>query len=99
MRTRWPSIRDTLIDVGNLYLESGQSDKALQVLKESLQIQRDANDESYQGICLNNIGNAYIQKGETECARRHRRDTTESRSGLRGSGAVRPRYGFLHARP
>jgi eukaryotic-like serine/threonine-protein kinase len=38
------------------------------MFKESLQIQRDAGDETYQALCLNNIGNAYLQKGENEDA-------------------------------
>ena len=36
------------------------------MFKESLQIQRDAGDETYQALCLSNIGTAYLQKGETE---------------------------------
>ena len=49
-------------------MERGQPDQALQMFKESLQIQRDAGDETYQALCLNNIGTAYLQKGENEDA-------------------------------
>jgi len=59
---------DTLIDLGDLYLERGDSNKALQMFKESLQIQRDAGDQINQALCLSNIGAAYLQKTENEDA-------------------------------
>ena len=31
-----------------------------------MQIQRDAGDETYQALCLSNIGTAYLQKGENQ---------------------------------
>jgi tetratricopeptide (TPR) repeat protein len=38
------------------------------VYKESLQIQRDAGDETNQALCLNNIGNLYLSRGDNEDA-------------------------------
>jgi tetratricopeptide (TPR) repeat protein len=58
----------TLLDLGNLYDDQGDHDKALEFYKESLQIERDVGDESMQAICLNNIGNARFAKGEYEDA-------------------------------
>jgi len=59
---------DTLIDLGNFYQERGQHDQALQMYKESLQIQRDSGDEVYQALCLNNIGNVYLSNGQYDDA-------------------------------
>ena len=38
------------------------------MFKDSLQIQRDAGDETNQAVCLNNIGNVYMDKGENQDA-------------------------------
>jgi len=40
----------------------------LQDYKEALGIQRDANDENFQSVCLNNIGDSYFAKGDTDNA-------------------------------
>jgi tetratricopeptide (TPR) repeat protein len=51
-----------------VYQDRGQYDKALQVLKESLQIQRDAGDQNYQALCLNSIGYVYLSRGDSDNA-------------------------------
>ena len=79
---------DTLIDIGNLYLERGQPDLALQNFKESLQIQRDAGDEAYQALCLNNIANAYAEKGENEDALTYLQQALQIREKLNASADI-----------
>jgi len=59
---------DTLIDLGNLYDDQGDHDRALKLYKEALQLEREIGNESLQAICLNNIGAAYSQKGQYEDA-------------------------------
>jgi len=49
-------IGDTLIDSANFHESRGHNEQALTMLKESLQIQREVGNQSYEALCLNNIG-------------------------------------------
>ena len=82
-------VGDTLIDLGDFYLvERSQPDKALQMFKESLQIQRDASDETNQALCLNNIGSAYLQKGENQDALTYLQQALQFREKLNVPGDI-----------
>jgi len=59
---------DTLIDLSNFYKARGQNDRALSMLKRSLQIQREVGNRGYEALCLNNIGANYADKGEYDDA-------------------------------
>ena len=60
----------------------------MQNFKESLQIERDAGDETYQALCLNNIGNAYLQKGENEDALTYLQQASQLREKLNVPGDI-----------
>ena len=63
-------------------------DQALQMFKESLQIQRDAGDETYQGVCLNNIATAYSQKGDNDDALTYLQQALQLREKLNVPGDI-----------
>jgi tetratricopeptide (TPR) repeat protein len=54
--------------MATVYQDRAQYDQALQVLKESLQIQRDTGDENYQALCLDMIGSVYLSRGDSDNA-------------------------------
>ncbi len=49
-------------------MDHGQTDAALKLYKESLQIQIDLGDEQTRGMLLNNIGNIYLGEGNYQDA-------------------------------
>ena len=59
-----------------LLQSAGTTDDALQILKEALQIERDVGNEDRKALCLNNIGNVYLSRGNTTM----RRPTSSGRS-------------------
>jgi len=55
----------SLISLAVLFNETlGRPDDALPLLREALQIRRDSGDRPGEALVLNNIGNAYLMKGE-----------------------------------
>ena len=69
------------------------------MFKESLQIQRDAGDETYQALCLNNIGTAYLQKGENEDALTYLQQALQIREKLNVPSRYRAKPCTIWARP
>ena len=55
-------VGDTLIDMGVVYESKGEYDKALQNYKESLQIQREADDENYQAFASTTLASSTSEK-------------------------------------
>jgi tetratricopeptide (TPR) repeat protein len=58
-------VGDTLMDMGSLLSEMGQTDQALQAYQEALKTQRESGDENFESLCLNNIANVYVARGDT----------------------------------
>jgi tetratricopeptide (TPR) repeat protein len=55
----------TLISLGGLLNESlGRPDEALPLFREALSLSREEGDRSGEALALNNIGSAYLSKGE-----------------------------------
>jgi tetratricopeptide (TPR) repeat protein len=81
-------IGDTLIDLGNFYENRGQHDQALKMYKESLQIQRDSDDETYQALCLDHIGGIHVSKGEYEDALTYFQQALQLREKLKVPGEI-----------
>jgi tetratricopeptide (TPR) repeat protein len=88
-------VGDTLINRGSLYQSWDQYDKALQDYKDSLQIQRDANDENYQALCLTNIGQVYLAKGDTDNALTYLQQALQLRQKLNDPQYVAETLGSL----
>ena len=60
-----PGMGTTLINMGALLNDSlGRPDDALPALRQALQIARDEGDRSMEALGVNNIGTAYLAKGE-----------------------------------
>ena len=62
------SIASTMNNVGTIYDEMGNYDKALEYYKKGLQINTEINNAKGISSCLNNIGVVYEEKGEFELA-------------------------------
>jgi tetratricopeptide (TPR) repeat protein len=65
------------------------------MFKESLQIQRDAGDETYQALCLNAIGNVYLSRGESEDALTYFQQALQLREKLNVPGDIADTLGNL----
>src|SRR5258708_13332836 len=58
------------------------------MLKESLQIQRDSGDETYQALCLDRIGSIHVSKGEYEDALTYFQQALQLREKLKVPGEI-----------
>jgi len=65
------------------------------MFKESLQIQRDAGDATYQALCLNAIGNVYLARGESEDALTYFQQALQLREKLNVPGDIADTLGNL----
>ncbi len=78
----------TLINLAGLMNETlGRPDDALPLLREALQLRRDAGNPAGEAMVLNNIGNVYLAKGDYSEAQTYFERTLE----LREKANVRPK--------
>ena len=57
-----------LTSMGKVYLNSGQSEKALPFTESAVTIFREVKDRSGEGLALNNLGIIYSRLGQSEKA-------------------------------
>jgi len=55
-----------MMNLGELFQNSGQYNEALHWTKQALQIEMQVGDQNNQAVCLNNIGNIYFSQGRYE---------------------------------
>lgn len=66
-----PSLSGTLSNLGILYFDRGEGDRALQMMEEVMELDL-ANSDSWGIACtLNNLGFIYLEQGDCNGARRH----------------------------
>ncbi|HKR58343.1 MAG TPA: CHAT domain-containing tetratricopeptide repeat protein [Pyrinomonadaceae bacterium] len=58
----------TLIEIGAIYSQLGENQKALDCFGQALPLYRAVENRQYEAVTLNNIGDVYLQKSETQKA-------------------------------
>jgi tetratricopeptide (TPR) repeat protein len=57
-----------LANLGVIYLDTGQSGRAIEYFEKSLAVARETKNRHAEGIALTNLGNAYLRLGQTKGA-------------------------------
>ena len=79
----------TLVNLAGLLNENlGRPDDALVLLKESLQIRRDAGNPAAIGLVLNHIGNVYLAKGDYSEAQTYFENALELREKVKNPADI-----------
>lgn len=71
------SLSTTLSNLGILYLDRGEADRAEQLLEEVMELDHAASDDWGIACTLNNLGFIHLEQGDSELARRKLREGTQ----------------------
>jgi len=84
-------VAGTLLNMGNLYSDLGQPQKALDDYTQALPLYRQAGDRLGEGKALNNIGNMYGAPGEEQKALEYYNQALAIRRGRQSASRRRQR--------